>query len=84
VPPGFPWQAHIAGIGLIQQNQWQSRLSPSQGGDIRVAAWSRPSRRCRLRAATSARPHSAPGGARAHRAEPGGCDGRRFPTATPL
>ena len=38
VPPGFPWQAHIAGIGLIQQNQWQSRLSPSQGGDIRVAA----------------------------------------------
>jgi len=36
--PGFPWQAHLAGIGLIQQNDWQNRLSPSQGGDIRVAA----------------------------------------------
>ena len=38
VSPGFPWQAHFAGIGLIQQNQWENRLSPSQGGDIRVAA----------------------------------------------
>jgi type IV pilus assembly PilM-like protein len=34
----FPWQAHLAGIGLIQQKRWHSRLTPSQGGDIRVAA----------------------------------------------
>jgi Type IV pilus assembly protein PilM len=34
----FPWQAHLAGIGLIQQKRWQNRLTPSQGGDIRVAA----------------------------------------------
>jgi type IV pilus assembly PilM-like protein len=38
VPPDFPWQAHFAGIGLIEQTRWQNRLSPSQGGDIRVAA----------------------------------------------
>ncbi len=37
-PPGFPWQAHFAGIGLISQRRWQNRLSPSQGGDTRVAA----------------------------------------------
>jgi hypothetical protein len=37
-PEGFPWQAHFAGIGLIQQGRWQNRLSPSQGGDTRVAA----------------------------------------------
>ncbi|HVH64751.1 MAG TPA: pilus assembly protein PilM [Candidatus Acidoferrum sp.] len=35
---GFPWQAHLAGIGLLQQDRWHSRLTPSQGGDIRVAA----------------------------------------------
>jgi Tfp pilus assembly PilM family ATPase len=34
----FPWPAHFTGIGLIQQQRWQTRLSPSQGGDIRVAA----------------------------------------------
>jgi len=34
----FPWQAHLAGIGLIRQGHWQDRLSPSQGGDMRVAA----------------------------------------------
>jgi hypothetical protein len=37
-PAGFPWQAHLAGIGLIGKGQWQSRLSPSRGGDMRVAA----------------------------------------------
>lgn len=37
-PSDFPWQAHLAGIGLIQQKRWQNRLTPSQGGDIRVAA----------------------------------------------
>ena len=37
-PPDFPWQAHFAGIGLIRQGRWQNRLSPSQGGDTRVAA----------------------------------------------
>ena len=37
-PPDFPWQAHFAGIGLIRQGNWRNRLSPSQGGDKRVAA----------------------------------------------
>jgi hypothetical protein len=37
-PADFPWQAHFAGIGLIRQGRWQNRLSPSQGGDNRVAA----------------------------------------------
>jgi hypothetical protein len=36
--PDFPWQAHLAGIGLVRQGHWQSRLSPSQGGDTPVAA----------------------------------------------
>lgn len=34
----LPWQAHFAEIGLLQQGRWQPRLTPSQGGDIRVAA----------------------------------------------
>jgi Type IV pilus assembly protein PilM len=38
VSPDFPWQAHFAGLGLLQQRRWRNRLSPSQGGDIRVAA----------------------------------------------
>ena len=37
-PADFPWQAHLAGIGLIRQGHWKNRLSPSQGGDTRVAA----------------------------------------------
>jgi Type IV pilus assembly protein PilM len=37
-PADFPWQAHLAGIGLIGKGHWQSRVSPSQGGDMRVAA----------------------------------------------
>jgi len=38
VAAGFPWQAHFAGIGLIRNGRWQRRLTPSQGGDNRVAA----------------------------------------------
>jgi hypothetical protein len=43
VPPfkataGFPWQAHMAGLGLLQAVRWRGRLDPSQGGDVRVAA----------------------------------------------
>jgi type IV pilus assembly PilM-like protein len=37
-PPSFPWQAHLAGLGLLRGRGWQDRLTPSQGGDIRVAA----------------------------------------------
>jgi len=37
-PADFPWQAHLAGIGLLQQASWQTRLTPFQGGDARVAA----------------------------------------------
>jgi hypothetical protein len=36
--PGFPWQAHFAGLGLLMQARWYDRLTPSQGGDNRVAA----------------------------------------------
>jgi hypothetical protein len=36
--PDFPWQAHFAGLGLLEQRDWRTRLTPSQGGDIRVAA----------------------------------------------
>jgi hypothetical protein len=38
VPDGFPWQAHLAGLGLLRQGRWWDRLSPAQGGDNRVAA----------------------------------------------
>ena len=38
MPSGFPWQAHLAGIGLLQGINWRNRLEPSQGGDARVAA----------------------------------------------
>jgi len=34
----FPWQAHLAGIGLLRHGHWKNRLRPSQGGDRRVAA----------------------------------------------
>lgn len=37
-PADFPWQAHLAGLGLIQPMRWRERLTPSQGGDARVAA----------------------------------------------
>ncbi len=37
-PADFPWQAHLAGLGLIQPVRWRDRLIPSQGGDSRVAA----------------------------------------------
>ena len=36
--PNFPWQAHLAGLGLLMQARWYDRLTPSQGGDNRVAA----------------------------------------------
>ena len=38
IPSDFPWQAHFAELGLLQQESWRARLTPSQGGDIRVAA----------------------------------------------
>lgn len=34
----FPWQSHLAGLGLLVPAQWFGRLTPSQGGDARVAA----------------------------------------------
>lgn len=37
-PADFPWQAHLAGLGLLQEVSWRRRLDPSQGGDVRVAA----------------------------------------------
>jgi hypothetical protein len=38
VPEGFPWQAHLSALGLLAPTPAAPRLSPSQGGDIRVAA----------------------------------------------
>jgi hypothetical protein len=37
-PAGLPWQAHFAGFGLLEKERWHNRLTPSQGGDIGVAA----------------------------------------------
>ncbi|HEY4845873.1 MAG TPA: pilus assembly protein PilM [Candidatus Dormibacteraeota bacterium] len=37
-PPDFPWQAHLAELGLLSPQRWHARLTPSQGGDNRVAA----------------------------------------------
>jgi type IV pilus assembly protein PilM len=37
-PNGFPWQAHLAELGLLQPQRWYARLTPSPGGDKRVAA----------------------------------------------
>ena len=34
----FPWQAHLAGLGLLKPVSWRRRLDPSQRGDVRVAA----------------------------------------------
>src|SRR4029077_10875469 len=73
----FPWQAHFAGLGLLMQARWYDRLTPSQGGDNRVAACSRPSRR-RLRPAAAAESRSSTAaGAGARRAGAGRHDGRR-------
>lgn len=36
--PDFPWQAHLAELGLLQPQRWRARLTPSQEGDNRVAA----------------------------------------------
>jgi hypothetical protein len=37
-PADFPWQVHLAGLGLLKPVRWHDRLTPSQGGDVRVAA----------------------------------------------
>ncbi len=37
-PAGFPWQAHLAAIGLATRAAWQDRINPTQSGDVRVAA----------------------------------------------
>jgi hypothetical protein len=37
-PADFPWQAHLAELGLLRPQRWHARLTPSQGGDSRVAA----------------------------------------------
>ncbi len=37
-PADFPWQAHLAGLGLLERASWRRRLSSSQRGDARVAA----------------------------------------------
>jgi hypothetical protein len=37
-PSDFPWQAHLAELGLLQPMRWYTRLTPSPGGYNRVAA----------------------------------------------
>ena len=37
-PPDFPWQAHLTELGLLRPLRWHERLTPSPGGDNRVAA----------------------------------------------
>jgi Tfp pilus assembly PilM family ATPase len=37
-PSDFPWQAHLAELGLLRPGRWYARLTPSPGGDSRVAA----------------------------------------------
>jgi len=37
-PPDFPWQEHLAELGLLRPLRWHERLTPSPGGDNRVAA----------------------------------------------
>jgi hypothetical protein len=37
-PPDFPWQEHLAELGLLRPLRWHQRLTPSPGGDNRVAA----------------------------------------------
>ena len=36
--PDFPWQAHLTEVGLLRPLRWHERLTPSPGGDKRVAA----------------------------------------------
>lgn len=38
VVAGLPLSMHFAALGLLQNPGWRSRLTPTQGGDIRVAA----------------------------------------------
>ena len=37
-PPDFPWQAHLACLGLLGTRAWRNRLTPPEGGDLRAAA----------------------------------------------
>jgi hypothetical protein len=37
-PPDFPWQAHLTELGMLRTLRWHERLTPSPGGDNRVAA----------------------------------------------
>jgi len=37
-PADFPWQGHLAEVGLLRPLRWHARLTPSPGGDSRVAA----------------------------------------------
>jgi hypothetical protein len=37
-PPDFPWQTHLTEVGLLRPMRWHERLTPSPGGDNRVAA----------------------------------------------
>jgi hypothetical protein len=34
----FPWQAHLASLGLVSKAEWRPRLTAPQAGDVRVAA----------------------------------------------
>jgi type IV pilus assembly PilM-like protein len=34
----FPWQSHLAELGLLAHERWHGRLTPSQGGDVDVAS----------------------------------------------
>ena len=36
--PDFPWQAHLAGLGLLEPQSSRRRLTPPRGSDSRVAA----------------------------------------------
>ncbi|HXN00529.1 MAG TPA: pilus assembly protein PilM [Candidatus Dormibacteraeota bacterium] len=37
-PPDLPWQEHLVELGLLRPLRWHERLTPSPGGDNRVAA----------------------------------------------
>lgn len=37
-PAEFPWQSHLAAIGLLQTERWHERITPTEGGEHRAAA----------------------------------------------
>jgi hypothetical protein len=37
-PAEFPWQSHLAAIGLLQTERWHDRITPTEGGEHRAAA----------------------------------------------